>query len=156
LPEVILLGYQVPEEVVTTALQEDVDVIGVSFMSGGQAEATRALTGALAQAGLSSIPVVVGGPIRPFDIPDLEAAGVRTIFRGGETLESIQETFADLAAVSRADSHGDPEVMMQRAGPREVMRCRMRSRIEPSAREREPLGRGWRNRDRHCHHSDDG
>ncbi len=102
--EVILLDYQVAEEIVTTALQEDVDVIGVSFMSGGQVEVTGALVAALAEAGLSWIPVVVGGAIRPFDIPDLEAAGVRTIFRGGETLESIQETFAELAAASRAEA----------------------------------------------------
>jgi methylmalonyl-CoA mutase C-terminal domain/subunit len=101
--EVILLDYQVPEEIVATALQEDVDVIGVSFMSGGQVEVTRALITSLAAAGLSWIPVVVGGAIRPFDTPDLEAAGVRTIFRGGETLESIQQTFADLATASRAD-----------------------------------------------------
>jgi methylmalonyl-CoA mutase C-terminal domain/subunit len=102
--EVILLDYQVPEEIATAALQEDVDVIGVSFMSGGQVEVTKVLRAALAESGLSGVPVVVGGAIRPFDVPDLEAAGVRMIFRGGETLESIQQTFADLAVASRADS----------------------------------------------------
>lgn len=102
--EVILLDYQVPEEIAATALQEDVDVIGVSFMSGGQVEVTRSLVAALAEASIEQVPVVVGGAIRPFDIPDLEAAGAKAVFRGGETLDSIEATFADLAASSRAAS----------------------------------------------------
>lgn len=98
--EVILLDYRLPEEIAVTAMQEDVDVIGVSFMSGGQVEVTTEMVAALNAAGHEQLPVVVGGTIRPFDVPMLEQAGVRAIFRGGETLASVVETFASLAAGS--------------------------------------------------------
>jgi methylmalonyl-CoA mutase C-terminal domain/subunit len=100
--EVILLDYRLPEEIAATAMQEDVDVIGVSFMSGGQVEVTAQMMEALNAAGHEQVPVVVGGTIRPFDIPELEQVGVRAIFRGGETLASVIETFSSLAAESRS------------------------------------------------------
>jgi methylmalonyl-CoA mutase cobalamin-binding subunit len=52
--------------------------------------------------GLGHLPVVVGGAIRPFDIPALEAAGVRAVFRGGESLETIAGTFRSLALPAAA------------------------------------------------------
>jgi methylmalonyl-CoA mutase C-terminal domain/subunit len=100
--EVILLEYEVAEQIAATAIQEDVDVIGVSFMSGGQVEVTRSLAAALSSEGRPDVPIVIGGTIRPFDVPELEAAGVRSIFRGGEQLSSILETFQDLAVAARA------------------------------------------------------
>jgi methylmalonyl-CoA mutase C-terminal domain/subunit len=100
--EVILLDYEVAEQISAAAIQEDVDVIGISFMSGGQVEVTRALVAALAESGRDNLPLVVGGTIRPFDVPELEQVGVRAIFRGGETLESILETFRALAHESRS------------------------------------------------------
>lgn len=100
--EVIVLEYEVAEQIAATAVEEDVDVIGVSFMSGGQVEVTRSLLAALAEAGGGEIPVVIGGVIRPFDVPELEAAGVETIFRGGETLASIFEAFQRLAVGARS------------------------------------------------------
>jgi methylmalonyl-CoA mutase C-terminal domain/subunit len=100
--EVILLDYRLPEEIAVTAMQEDVDVIGVSFMSGGQVDVTTKMLQALHAAGHEQLPVVVGGTIRPFDIPELEQVGVRAIFRGGETLASVVETFSSLAAESRS------------------------------------------------------
>ena len=100
--EVILLDYRLPEEIAETAVQEDVDVIGVSFMSGGQVDVTQHLAEALRAAGRDDLPIVIGGTIRPFDVPELEQAGVREIFRGGETLAAIVETFSALARESRA------------------------------------------------------
>lgn len=102
--EVVLLDYRVPEEIAETALQEDVDVIGVSFMSGGQVDVTEQLLRALKDRGAANLPVVVGGTIRPFDLPDLEHAGVRAVFRGGEPLASVIDTFAALTAESRTQS----------------------------------------------------
>lgn len=99
--EVILIDYEVAEQIGAAAIQEDVDVIGVSFMSGGQVEVTKALVEALSADGRGNLPLVVGGTIRPFDVPELERAGVRAIFRGGETLDSILETFRALARESR-------------------------------------------------------
>jgi methylmalonyl-CoA mutase C-terminal domain/subunit len=100
--EVILVEYQVPQEIAMAAVQEDVDVIGVSFMSGGQVDVTQQLQSTLRAEGHDDLPVVIGGTIRPFDIPDLEQAGVRAIFRGGETMASVASTFAELARESRA------------------------------------------------------
>jgi methylmalonyl-CoA mutase C-terminal domain/subunit len=100
--EVILFDYRLPEEIAATAMQEDVDVIGVSFMSGGQVEVTTQVVAALSAAGHEEVPIVIGGAIRPFDVPELEKVGVRAIFRGGETLASVVETFSSLAAASRS------------------------------------------------------
>lgn len=100
--EVILLDYQVAGEIAAAAMQEDVDVIGVSFMSGGHVDVTQRLQQALREAGHDDLPVVVGGTIRPFDLPELEQAGVKAVFRGGEPLSSMIETFASLAREARA------------------------------------------------------
>jgi len=104
--EVILLDYRLPQEIAETAIQEDVEVIGVSFMSGGQVDVTTELIRALQETGHDDLPVVVGGTIRPFDIPDLERAGVRAIFRGGEPLATVIETFRSLSAETRARIRG--------------------------------------------------
>lgn len=100
--EVILIDYQVPQDIAATAIQEDVDVIGVSFMSGGQVDVTQQLYAALREQEHPELPVVIGGTIRPFDVPELEQAGVRAIFRGGETLKKVADTFGELASESRA------------------------------------------------------
>lgn len=99
--EVVLIDYEQPEDVVTVALQEDVDVIGVSFMSGGQVETTQKIIGELERRGVADLPVVVGGIIRPFDEPPLSAAGVRAIFRGGAPLSEVVDTFARLSRAYR-------------------------------------------------------
>lgn len=98
--EVVLIDYETPDDVVGIAIDEDVDVIGISFMSGGQVATTQAVVAALGAAGRPDLPVVVGGTIRPFDVDALQQAGVRSIFRGGETLEKIAGCFRELA-VSR-------------------------------------------------------
>lgn len=100
--EVILVDYETPEDVVTIATDEDVDVIGISFMSGGQVLVTQEVMRLLQKAGLGHIPVAVGGTIRPFDVDDLQRAGVRVIVRSGERLETIVETFRTLAAERRS------------------------------------------------------
>jgi methylmalonyl-CoA mutase C-terminal domain/subunit len=105
--EVILLEYQVPDDIAAAATQEDVDVIGLSFMSGGQVDVTRRLLALLEESGAGDLPVVIGGTIRPFDVPALEDAGVKAIFQGGETLASVVGVFADLAGQSpRNKAHG--------------------------------------------------
>ena len=99
--EVVLIDYEQPEDVVTVALQEDVDVIGVSFMSGGQVETTQKIIAELGRRGVADLPVVVGGIIRPFDEPPLKAAGVKEIFRGGALLSDVVDTFRRLARAYR-------------------------------------------------------
>ena len=99
--EVVLIDYEQPEDVVTVALQEDVDIIGLSFMSGGQVETTQKVFAELQRRGVGDLPVVVGGVIRPFDVAPLEAVGVREIFRGGAPLADGVKTFQRLARAYR-------------------------------------------------------
>ena len=98
--EVIWFEYEVPEQIGRAAIDEDVDVVGISFMSGGQVDVTRRLMEQLQGEGHGDLPVVVGGTIRPFDIPELQELGVRKIFRGGEPLASVVEAFKALASGS--------------------------------------------------------
>jgi methylmalonyl-CoA mutase C-terminal domain/subunit len=95
--EVVLIDYEQPEDVVSVALQEDVDVIGLSFMSGGQVETTQKIVAELKRREVPNLPIVVGGIIRPFDVPPLEEAGVREIFRGGAPLADVVAAFARLS-----------------------------------------------------------
>jgi methylmalonyl-CoA mutase, C-terminal domain len=104
--EVVLIDYQVPQDIVDVAIDEDVDVIGISFMSGGQVEVTREVTALLKATGPSRIPVVVGGTIRPFDVGPLEAAGVAAVFRGGERLAAITSAFRELGEAHRTHVRG--------------------------------------------------
>lgn len=99
--EVVLVDYETPRDVVDVALDEDVDAIGISFMSGGQVSVTQAVVAALREAGRDDLPVVVGGTIRPFDVEGLEDSGVRAIFRGGESFDRVVATFRELAAEAR-------------------------------------------------------
>jgi methylmalonyl-CoA mutase C-terminal domain/subunit len=100
--EVVLVDYETPEDVAGIAVDEDVDVIGISFMSGGQVAVTEAVVRLLTEAGRGELPVVVGGTIRPFDLEDLRRAGVKAVFGGGERLETVVACFRDLAVASRA------------------------------------------------------
>lgn len=103
--EVILIDYETPKDIVDVAVDEDVDVVGLSFMSGGQVDVTTQVIEGLRDRGAHDVPVVVGGTIRPFDVLPLEDAGVAAIFRGGEKLSSIAETFRRLAQDRSRASH---------------------------------------------------
>ncbi len=100
--EVVLIDYEVPDDVVVAAAEEDAEAVGLSFMSGGQVATTRDVVAGLAASGLGDVPVVVGGTIRPFDVPELEGSGIRALFRGGEALESVTRTFRGLVDDRRA------------------------------------------------------
>lgn len=95
--EVVLVDYETPADIVTMAVDEDVDVIGISFMSGGQVDVTAEVIRLLAERGANDVPVVVGGTIRPFDVEPLKEAGVADIFRGGEMLANVSARFRELA-----------------------------------------------------------
>ena len=88
--EVIYTGlHQTPEMIVEAALQEDVDAIGLSILSGAHMTLFPAILERIKARGLGEI-VIFGGGIRPEeDIPKLETLGVRGIFRPGATTEDI-------------------------------------------------------------------
>ena len=82
--EVIYTGLrQSPEQVVQAAIQEDVDVVALSILSGAHATLFPRVTELLAEKGASDVLVIGGGVIPEDDIPFLKSKGVRAIFGPG-------------------------------------------------------------------------
>ena len=82
--EVIYTGlHQTPEMIVETAMQEDVDIIGISILSGAHNYIFPEIIKLLKEKGLDNIAVFGGGIIPKDDIPSLKKAGVKAIFEPG-------------------------------------------------------------------------
>ncbi|HEX9821021.1 MAG TPA: cobalamin B12-binding domain-containing protein [Methylomirabilota bacterium] len=94
--EVVYSGLKrTPEEIVAEAIQEDVDVVGLSILSGAHLTlAQRVLEGLRAQ-GAADIRVVVGGTIPPRDVERLRALGVERVFPMGTPLPDIVAAFEE-------------------------------------------------------------
>jgi len=91
--EVVYTGlHQTPEQVVQAALQEDVDVVALSILSGAHNTLVPRITGLLRSAGLDDVCVLVGGIIPRADEGRLADAGVDAIFGPGSSLDSIVST----------------------------------------------------------------
>jgi methylmalonyl-CoA mutase, C-terminal domain len=88
--EVVYTGlHQTPEMIASAAMQEDVDAVGLSIMSGAHNTLFPAVVDALRAKGLNDVVVFGGGIIPDSDMERLRAAGVSGIFTPGTTLESI-------------------------------------------------------------------
>lgn len=88
--EVIYTGlHQTPEMIAAAALQEDVDAVGLSIMSGAHNTLFPAVIDALRAKGVNDVTVFGGGIIPEGDLERLRAAGVKGVFTPGTTLESI-------------------------------------------------------------------
>ena len=88
--EVIYTGLrQTPEMIVNAALQEDVDVIGLSILSGAHNAIVPRVVELLKQHKIDDVLVVVGGTIPEQDIEPLKKAGVAAIFGPGTLMEDI-------------------------------------------------------------------
>src|SRR5688572_29490567 len=88
--EVIYTGLrQTPEQVVSAALQEDADVIGLSILSGAHMHICPRVVELLKEKGMTDVMVVVGGIIPDVDIPKLNELGVRGIFLPGTPMQEI-------------------------------------------------------------------
>ena len=87
--EVIYTGLrQTPEMIVTAAIQEDVDCIGLSILSGAHNVIVPRITALLREQQAEDILVVLGGTIPTQDAPSLKASGVSAIFGPGTPLET--------------------------------------------------------------------
>ena len=82
---------QTPEQIVKTAIQEDVDVIGLSCLSGAHLTLFKAVMELLKAEDVEDIIVVGGGIIPDQDIPVLEQTGIKKIFGPGTTTSQIVE-----------------------------------------------------------------
>jgi methylmalonyl-CoA mutase C-terminal domain/subunit len=90
--EVIYTGLrQTPEQIVTAALQEDADVIGLSILSGAHNHIAPKLMELLKAKGLDDVLVVIGGIIPDVDIPKLKALGIKGVFLPGTPMQEIIE-----------------------------------------------------------------
>jgi methylmalonyl-CoA mutase C-terminal domain/subunit len=88
--EVIYTGLrQTPEQIVSAALQEDADVIGLSILSGAHMHICPRVIELLRQQGLDDVLVVVGGIIPDVDIPRLNAIGIEGIFLPGSSMQAV-------------------------------------------------------------------
>ncbi len=90
--EVIYTGlHQTPEQVVNMAIQEDVNAIGLSVLSGAHQYLFPRVLELLKEQGADDIVVFGGGIIPDEDIPALKAAGVRAVFKPGTAMSDIVE-----------------------------------------------------------------
>ena len=100
--EVIYSGrHNSPESLVEVAIQEDVDVLGVSILSGGHLGLCDQIARLLRERGADDIVFLVGGFIPPEDIPKLKGMGVKEVFRDGDKLDDIAR-YVEKAARERA------------------------------------------------------
>jgi len=90
--EVIYTGlHQTPQQIATTAIQEDVDGVGLSALSGAHLTLFPRVVEALRDRGVSDIVVFGGGIIPDEDVEELHAAGIAAIFTPGTSLDEIEE-----------------------------------------------------------------
>jgi len=90
--EVVYTGLrQTPDQIANAAVQEDVDVVGLSILSGAHLSLTQKVMDRLGQAGAEDIIVLVGGIIPEEDIPELKKLGVAAVFTAGITIAEIAE-----------------------------------------------------------------
>jgi len=88
--EVIYTGLrQTPEMIAEAALQEDVDVVGLSILSGAHMTLVPRTIELLKEKGLDHVPVFVGGIIPEEDVPALVSLGVRAVFGPGTNTDDI-------------------------------------------------------------------
>ena len=88
--EVIYTGlHQTPEMVVSTAIQEDVDAISLSILSGAHNHLFPRVLQLLEERGAGDIPVIGGGIIPPEDIAELKKRGIKELFTRGTSTQDV-------------------------------------------------------------------
>jgi len=96
--EVVYTGlFQTPETVAAAAIDEDVDVVGLSMLSGAHMTLAPLVVAELRARG-SDIPVVVGGIVPAGDLDDLRTAGIAAVFTPGARKDEMVATITSLVA----------------------------------------------------------
>lgn len=104
--EVIYTGLrQTPEQIVTTAIQEDVDAVGLSILSGAHEHYFREVIELLKSEGAEDIIVFGGGVIPEGDVPSLKAMGVKAVFGPGTSTSEIVEWLKNAVHERRTKEH---------------------------------------------------
>jgi methylmalonyl-CoA mutase, C-terminal domain len=95
--EVIYIGIrQKPATIAFIAVQEDVDVVGLSILSGAHLGLTRKVRAALDELGASDVPIAVGGTVPASDVPALLAAGASAVLPTGTRTDELLITIRSL------------------------------------------------------------
>jgi methylmalonyl-CoA mutase C-terminal domain/subunit len=90
--EVVYTGLrQTPEMIVTAALQEDVDVVGLSILSGAHMTLVPRVCALLRDRGMTDVLVTAGGIIPDDDVPALKESGVAAVFGPGTTIGQVAD-----------------------------------------------------------------
>jgi len=101
--EVIYTGLRnSPEQIVSAAIQEAVDLIGLSILSGAHLRICRKIMDLLDQNGATDIPVIVGGIIPDDDVTKLKEMGISEVFGPGTSLSTIVEAIGNTLAAENA------------------------------------------------------
>jgi methylmalonyl-CoA mutase C-terminal domain/subunit len=87
--EVIFTNFLLPDEIAVVAIQEDVDVVGVSSSSGGHLPVFERLLSQLAERGARDILLIAGGIIPPADARRLREWGVGAVFGPGSSAQEV-------------------------------------------------------------------
>ncbi len=96
--EVVYTGlFQTPEMIATAALQEDVDVVGLSILSGAHLALFPRIMAALSEKGVDDVLVVAGGTIPEEDVDAVKRLGVATVFGPGTPLREAIDYIRDHA-----------------------------------------------------------
>ncbi len=107
--EVIYTGlFQTPESVVAAAIDEDVDAIGVSMLSGAHEALMPLVVERLREAGAESIPVILGGIVPDGDLESMREAGVAAVLTPGATADEVVAAVNEAIERSRRASHESP------------------------------------------------
>ena len=94
--EVIYLGmFQRPETIVKAAIDEDVDVIGLSYLSGEHLIFTPKVVEEMRKNNVDDVLLIAGGTFPAEDIPAMEEMGIDKVFRAGSLTESIVDYIND-------------------------------------------------------------
>jgi len=103
--EVIYTGlFQTPEMIVRAAVDEDVDVVGLSILSGAHLTLLPQIVEGLREAGRDDAVVIAGGTIPPADTPKLLEAGIAAVFGPGTPLNDIVDFIRENAPARTASA----------------------------------------------------
>jgi len=90
--EVIYTGLrQTPDQIASAAVQEDVDIVGLSILSGAHLSLSKKVLEKMNKLGAGDIPVIVGGIIPEKDIRELKEIGVAEVFTAGVSISKIAD-----------------------------------------------------------------
>ena len=96
--EVVYIGNKFPEEIVEAAIQESVDVVGLSTLCGNHLTLGPKVVRLLAERGVHDVPVIIGGVIPPADVERLKEKGLANVFVPESPIEEIVQFIREAAA----------------------------------------------------------